>query len=39
VTTEALKVEIAALIDDPELREEWLNTSVPNLEPKHLKVI
>lgn len=34
VTLEALEAEIADLIDDPVLREEWLNTNVPILESK-----
>ncbi|MCG7651042.1 hypothetical protein [Alteromonas sp. MmMcT2-5] len=32
VTIEALEAEIADLIDDPVLREEWLNTNIPVLE-------
>ncbi|USI30020.1 hypothetical protein ACD631_06655 [Alteromonas macleodii] len=34
VTLEALETEIADLIDDPVLREEWLNTKIPILESK-----
>ncbi|MCB4438544.1 hypothetical protein LHL20_20150 [Alteromonas sp. McT4-15] len=34
VTVEALEAEIADLIDDPVLREEWLNTRIPILESK-----
>lgn len=34
VTVEALEAEIADLIDDPVLREEWLNTHIPILESK-----
>ncbi|WP_218417943.1 hypothetical protein [Alteromonas lipotrueae] len=34
VTLEALEAEIADLIDDPALREEWLNSNVPILESK-----
>lgn len=34
VTIEALEAEIADLIDDPVLREEWLNTNIPILESK-----
>lgn len=34
VTIEALEAEIADLIDDPVLREEWLNTNVPILGSK-----
>ncbi|WP_333970025.1 hypothetical protein [Alteromonas mediterranea] len=32
VTLEALEAEITDLIDDPELRDEWLNTKIPILE-------
>lgn len=34
VTLEALEAEIADLVDDPVLREEWLNTNVSILESK-----
>ena len=34
VTIEALEAEIADLIDDPVLRDEWLNTKISILESK-----
>ena len=34
VTLEALEAEIVDLIDDPVLREQWLNTNIPILESK-----
>ena len=34
VTIEALEAEIVDLIDDPVLREQWLNTNIPILESK-----
>lgn len=34
VTLESLEAEIVNLIDDPVLREEWLNTNIPILESK-----
>ncbi|MCW8090564.1 hypothetical protein [Alteromonas sp. ASW11-130] len=37
VTIEALEAEIADLIDDPVLREEWLNTNVSILGSKTSK--
>lgn len=34
VTIEALEAEIADLIDDPVLREEWLDSNIPILESR-----
>ena len=34
VSIEALEAELVALIEDPAIREEWLNTPIPILESR-----